>query len=115
MLNYLVLKCIRFYQVVISPRKGYSCAHGRYYGGDSCSTAIYKIIQRQGIWSSRTAIKAQFARCSFANQQMNQSKRKKSKNSYCCELPCDCIGDLPSRFCSDSDSSMCDCSDCGFN
>ena len=97
----VILLAIRFYQLYISPYKGYRCAHAVYYQGDSCSKAITKIIQRRGIWKGYQDIRNQFDRCSCAYQALSSKKkdkkrRRKKKDSKCdyidipCDLPCDC-------------------------
>ncbi len=97
---------IQFYQKHISPYKGFRCAHGAYYGGDSCSGAVSKIIRRKGLINGFEAIKNQFRRCSHAYKNMSLSvkyPRKKKKNHpldhnppaldflNCVPLPCDCL------------------------
>lgn len=45
----LALLFIRFYQRFISPRKGFRCAHAAFFGGASCSGAIYNLILERGL------------------------------------------------------------------
>ncbi len=102
----LVILAIRFYQKYISPLKGFSCAHGVRHGGDSCSGAILKMVQRRGVVAAYKGQQVQFKRCRSAYQQLQdeseQGKRKKppkrkQKNSEeCMKHSCDtldCVSD----------------------
>ena len=102
---------IHFYQKYISPYKGFRCAHGAYYGGDSCSGAVSKIIRRKGLINGFTAIKNQFRRCSHAYMKIKEKVARTKKNTYgntqeysqsdcislglyggnCAQLPCACL------------------------
>jgi len=117
-LKYFVIAVIVFYQKYLSPYKGYSCAHAAYYRGDSCSTAISKIIRRQGLIAGWPAIKQQFTRCSHAYERYIEDDRKKKKpkrskkqgrcERYCDGLPCEIINCLPVKSCKGFDSDACD-------
>jgi uncharacterized protein len=62
----LALLFIRFYQRFISPRKGFRCAHAAFFGGASCSGAIYNLILERGLWSALPHIRNRFLECDFA-------------------------------------------------
>lgn len=52
----LVDRAIAWYQVRLSPRKGYSCAHRVAHGGDSCSGAVRRCVVERGV--SRSVLPA---------------------------------------------------------
>ncbi len=62
----LALLFIRFYQRFISPHKGFRCAHAAFFGGTSCSGAIYNLILERGLWHALPQVRVQFQECSFA-------------------------------------------------
>lgn len=98
---------ITLYQRLLSPYKGYRCAHAALHQGSSCSQAIKLIIAEKGVWRSRSLVKQRFAECRAAalemrrryedeDHQCNDSKKHKDKQrrDNCldyCDLPCDCI------------------------
>jgi putative component of membrane protein insertase Oxa1/YidC/SpoIIIJ protein YidD len=45
----LVDSAIRAYQVRVSPRKGWRCAHRALHGGASCSGAVREILRSSGL------------------------------------------------------------------
>lgn len=57
---------IRFYQRRISPIKGFRCAHRALHGGDSCSEAILKLVQTQGVWNCLSDVRQRFRECALA-------------------------------------------------
>ncbi|CAM3900652.1 Membrane protein insertion efficiency factor YidD [Deinococcus saxicola] len=61
LLNNSALTGITFYQRWLSPLKCFHCAHAAFYGGESCSVAIARIIGEQGLGSP--VITARFATC----------------------------------------------------
>ncbi|MFV8407336.1 membrane protein insertion efficiency factor YidD [Vibrio harveyi] len=112
----LVLALIRFYQRYLSPHKGFRCAHAVYYGTDSCSAAISKIIQRKGVFSSYTSVQDQFTRCRHAHQRLQTEepsrsrKRRKNKDSSCVkDMGCNSLDCVPSDACSGGNDSPCNC------
>lgn len=72
----LLLSAIRFYQRIVSPYKGFCCAAGAYYGSDSCSTAIRKVIEEQGPVRGRKRIVQQFQLCRKASRAIRAEKKK---------------------------------------
>jgi putative component of membrane protein insertase Oxa1/YidC/SpoIIIJ protein YidD len=92
---------IQFYQKHISPYKGFRCAHGDYYGGDSCSGAVSKIIRRKGLINGFAAIKNQFRRCSHAYMEIKNKfpKRKKDKGNVAADCALNGLGDVASLPC----------------
>ncbi|RDH45638.1 membrane protein insertion efficiency factor YidD [Zooshikella ganghwensis] len=77
MLKSFLVLLIEIYQKYISPYKGYRCAHGVFYKGDSCSCAVRKVIQRRGLIRGYSDIRNQFARCSYAYERLEEEKDKK--------------------------------------
>ncbi len=125
-LDKVSLAIIAFYRANLSAYKGFRCAHGVKFGGDSCSDAILKIIQRRGLLSGYADIKQQFARCSNAhahlqhlasttpNKNRNKKKKKKKKDKttkreclehFTCEAAANCV---PNILCKGDKSSGCD-------
>ena len=65
-MKWIIAGLITFYQQVISPRKGFCCAHRRLHGGHSCSEAVKKLILKQGIFASFHDIRNRFRACQTA-------------------------------------------------
>ncbi|MFN8509664.1 MAG: membrane protein insertion efficiency factor YidD [Deinococcaceae bacterium] len=76
---------IRLYQRYVSPYKGFRCSHAAFFGGKSCSGAIYALILRKGIVAAWPLIRQQFAECSWAHQVLSymQEKESPSGNRRC--------------------------------
>ncbi len=76
----IVADCgIRFYQKFLSPFKGFRCAFGTYYNGDSCSEIIRKEIMKQGVFQSLSIAKEQFLKCKEAKASIEQRRLKHEK------------------------------------
>jgi uncharacterized protein len=71
----LALWLIRFYQRFLSPHKGFHCAHSAFFGGNSCSGAIYNLIQEQGLWRALPQIQIRFGECRFAYETLVRTGR----------------------------------------
>lgn len=105
MLRFFAILPIKFYQHVISPRKGYRCAHSIKHGGTGCSGAVIKIIETTSIFQWRSLIKKRFADCKQAHEDLKKDRKgrcDKCKPSSVCEAGCN-IGD----------AFDCDCGDIG--
>jgi len=59
----LVDSAIAWYQLRLSPRKGYSCAHRVARGGDSCSGAVRRTVAERGLSRSVLPVVLRFAAC----------------------------------------------------
>ena len=59
----LVDRAIAWYQVRLSPHKGYGCAHRVAHGGDSCSQAVRRSVLDRGLPGSVLPSLARFAAC----------------------------------------------------
>ena len=57
------LGAIEGYQRLISPHKGYRCAHGVLYGGASCSEFGKRAIQKYGMAGGLILLRQQFRDC----------------------------------------------------
>jgi putative component of membrane protein insertase Oxa1/YidC/SpoIIIJ protein YidD len=71
----LALWLIRFYQRFLSPHKGFRCAHAAFFGGNSCSGAIYTLVLERGFWRALPQIKIRFGECRFAYETLLRSGR----------------------------------------
>ena len=58
---------ILFYQRWISPYKGFRCAHGKLHKGFTCSEAVKRIIEEDGLWRGRHRIRRRFRECRYAH------------------------------------------------
>jgi putative component of membrane protein insertase Oxa1/YidC/SpoIIIJ protein YidD len=103
--TYPALWSIQFYQRFISPYKGFRCAHATLHKGDSCSQAIKKIILEQGVWNSKTLIKARFAQCRLAAQTLQLARledsytKRERKQRRCGYTTQDCGCDIADLGC----------------
>jgi len=57
---------IGLYQRYVSPRKGFCCAHRVLHGQDSCSEAVRKIVEAQGVCRGYLRIWQRFHECRIA-------------------------------------------------
>lgn len=105
-LSYFTLKSIGVYKSLISPSKGYSCAHRIYFNDISCSTFIQGYIKENGVQGLKSAIQLRKKECEMAFTFLNRKKKPdnlnnngKKKNASscnqgdaaCCQLPFDLI------------------------
>lgn len=95
MLNRSLVKLIQFYKKYLSPYKGFRCAYGAYHQGDSCSTRVKKIIQRDGIFKGYQKIRLQFKECQAAYHAIQRDPRRRDKKDRWCNRcdALDCLGD----------------------
>lgn len=56
-------RAVAWYQLRLSPRKGYGCAHRVAHGGDSCSQAVRRSLLERGLLGSAFPALARFAAC----------------------------------------------------
>ena len=73
----LGLVAVRLYQIHISPRKGYQCAHRVFYGRHSCSTHAVHLLNRIGFLATIRLMKRRFSRCKHAANLMDQGSAPK--------------------------------------
>jgi len=104
----LILKLIVLYRKYLSPHKGFRCAYGVLHGGNSCSTEIYKIIDKNGFLVGFPLARLQLKKCGAAYRVLSSAKvssekgssekdkgsrknkkpKKKKDKDSCCDLPC---------------------------
>ena len=59
-------RAIDWYQRVLSPRKGWTCAHLVVHGGLSCSAAVRSIIADRGVVRGAVPVLGRFSACAQA-------------------------------------------------
>ena len=121
----LALFLIRFYQVHISPHKGFSCAYRACSGRAGCSQLGFRAIRRAGLWRGLGILRERMQLCGEAHRRLQQHLSRRDTlagQRGVCDVSCDVPGDLS---CGHFDlpscghgggCSMCDvlsCSDCG--
>ena len=82
---------INFYKAHISPYKGFRCAYAFRYNTDSCSDAIKRIIEDDGLIRGWSKIIERFRLCSIAyestqendNTDTEDKEKKKKRNEAC--------------------------------
>lgn len=128
LLRWMVLISIRGYQRYLSPYKGFSCAHRRFYGGVSCSEYFRRSVKDDGLSEAIPRFQKRLRACKGASRLLNASlpnSQKRRKNREACgdwgAGWCD-SGCIPLDFCDIAD--LCDlgcdvmdgldgCGDCG--
>jgi putative component of membrane protein insertase Oxa1/YidC/SpoIIIJ protein YidD len=96
LIDFLVVHLIIFYQKIISPFKGFSCAYRYQQGGSSCSEFVKQIVQQKGFVSGFSDIRARFHDCKLAAIEIHNSNRRKEAGVLDCGL--DGCGDVGSCF-----------------
>ncbi|MBD2294927.1 membrane protein insertion efficiency factor YidD [Anabaena sphaerica FACHB-251] len=61
------VSAITGYQKHISPHKGFRCAHRVFYGGESCSQYIKRVIAEEGLKAAFVKSRVRFQSCKQAN------------------------------------------------
>lgn len=61
-------RAIAFYQLWISPHKGFVCAHRVLHRGESCSQYAKRTILEQGLWTAIPLMQERFEDCRVANE-----------------------------------------------
>ncbi len=77
-----ILVSIEWYQVYLSPRKGFCCAHRVLHGTDSCSEWIKRLVLRVGVIRAVPLSIRRFRSCNEAYEILSQnySKNKAIQN-----------------------------------
>jgi putative component of membrane protein insertase Oxa1/YidC/SpoIIIJ protein YidD len=65
-LHSVAIAVIIFYQRHLSPKKGYSCAHRRLHGGDSCSEYVKKALGDKSLFETTLLARQRFKECNIA-------------------------------------------------
>ena len=90
------ITAIQGYQRYISPHKGFSCAHTKLHGGESCSQYFLRIISQLGLVEAIPLFHQRLADCKAAHTNLRLLSKKRPKIELCdcepeCDLPCgDC-------------------------
>jgi len=119
----VTIALINFYQRCISPYKGFRCAHAALHRGDSCSAAIKKIIEEDGLFHGFGKARQRLKSCKQAYLQLLEEggkdkedkhrKKDKEKGRWydCCDpaAACDIASCGPKKSC-DLPDLPCDCS-----
>ncbi|MBO9554333.1 membrane protein insertion efficiency factor YidD [Cellulomonas sp.] len=86
----VVDRLVASYQRLLSPRKGWSCAHRVAYGDASCSAAVRELVRERGVLRAVVPTVARFVACYHAAVLLAQT----DVSGVCC-----CGGiPIPFRF-----------------
>jgi putative component of membrane protein insertase Oxa1/YidC/SpoIIIJ protein YidD len=92
----LAVAAISFYQVCISPHKGFCCAHRVHRGGLSCSAYGKQVIRRHGIIVGTRLIMERFRECVLSARTMQFARpdrgTRPSEDNPFEEYGCPCAG-----------------------
>ena len=89
----IVIFLIGLYQRLISPYKGFRCAHAVYHHGPSCSAAVQGIVREHGVFAGLPLVRLRFAQCreaflqldiEDANEREQKRRRRDSEERSCC-------------------------------
>lgn len=75
---------LNFYRTHISPRKGFSCPHRLFYGEESCSDYVKRILTNQNLSAAIQMAPQRFRACQVAAQTLKLQKAQ----SGCIIIPC---------------------------
>lgn len=115
MMRRLLMSAIRFYQRVISPRKGFRCAYRAHTRRAGCSGLGLRAVRRYGAWGGLVVLKKRMHLCGVAHRRflpraIRPPARQRGDCDIGCDMPCDC--DFPSLDLSDffrgADCCSCD-------
>lgn len=81
----IAVNSIDVYKAHLSPRKGFSCAHRVFYGGESCSTYVKSSLLGKASLISALAMSVQrFKACSSASYALRTTRA----DGGCIIIPC---------------------------
>lgn len=63
LLDRLTLSGICLYRRLLSPHKGFRCAHAALHGGEPCSAAVARIVREDGVIGGHARVAARFREC----------------------------------------------------
>jgi len=110
----LLLWLIEFYQINLSPYKGFRCSYRVVTGRRSCSAFAVAAIERCGVVVGLLLSRRRFRKCAEAANARNVRARVPAGQEGHCDLPvADCALGHGGHHC---DSDICDCfpsDDCG--
>ena len=84
-MKWIAAGLICLYQRLISPWKGFRCAHGALHGGETCSEAVKQIILRKGLIPALQDIRDRFAECSRAASYLRNNPVQNPQKVLDCE------------------------------
>lgn len=97
--DFIAVGLIVVYQKVISPLKGYSCAHRYRHGGLSCSEYVKQAVLRNGGASAYPDIRSRFQACKSAARDIHRQAPKNQTGVLDCGLDgCGDVGSIDSCF-----------------
>ena len=99
----LVLAAIRFYQRIISPRKGFRCAYAACTGHASCSVLGYRAVRRYGAWHGLLVLNGRLEKCGVAYRRYRPVTLQGQAGFLDCDGDGDCF-----------DCNDCDIADCSW-
>ncbi|MEM9543814.1 MAG: membrane protein insertion efficiency factor YidD [Cyanobacteria bacterium P01_E01_bin.42] len=108
------VRLIRGYQKLLSPYKGFSCAHRLLHGSESCSQYVKKTLLEQDLRTAIALSRQRFRDCKRAKivlhsqtieEKEKPKKRKKEVEQY--------YPDNSTNGCFDLADCGCGCLDCG--
>jgi putative component of membrane protein insertase Oxa1/YidC/SpoIIIJ protein YidD len=118
----IVVFLIILYQRYISPWKGFRCAHSVYHHGPSCSAAVRRIVEQEGVLRGLPLIRRRFAECRSAalalrDETEEQKRERRRRRREQCGPDYDCSDTcLPLDALDCVDCSGFDCApDCSFS
>jgi putative component of membrane protein insertase Oxa1/YidC/SpoIIIJ protein YidD len=92
--KYVSVALIKFYQLFISPYKGFRCAHHVLHERESCSNKAKNLISQRGLLKALPLIRARFIACREAYDYLQSMKSDSPRADLPCDFPCDiAIGD----------------------
>jgi putative component of membrane protein insertase Oxa1/YidC/SpoIIIJ protein YidD len=88
-LSNAAVSAIDWYQVSLSPKKGFRCAHRALHGGHSCSAAVKNNFLEQGCVAGILSVIPQARKCYAAavilsEQEKNESNSKSDDDAAFC-------------------------------
>ncbi|PYE52781.1 membrane protein insertion efficiency factor YidD [Deinococcus yavapaiensis] len=91
----LVVSGIRVYRRRLSPWKGFRCAHAAYFGGESCSAAVLRLVETHGLVEGWPSVLERFAACRDAYDLLGS--RGVTQDGFRARGVC-CCGPIPIPF-----------------
>src|SRR5687767_12544286 len=68
------VQAITWYQLRVSPRKGFRCAYGARWGHGTCSSIVKSAFASHGIFFGSYTVLAQAAKCTVAAVSLSQAQ-----------------------------------------
>lgn len=81
LLDYVSIQAIQSYQKHLSPHKGFSCAHRRLHGAESCSEYFRKTVGTYGLSKAIPLFEQRLIDCKLANATLKAKRLSKNTQS----------------------------------